>query len=163
MAKTKQQKSVVIENVTNTAASASAMAFVGFKGLSVPETTLMRRELLASGVTYTVVKKRLMQKALEAGSVKGTFPNLPGEVALAATTGDSTLPARLVFEFARKHKEKISLLGGVFEGSFIDADGIKAIATIPPLQVLRGMFANVMLSPISGLVIALNQISEKKS
>lgn len=162
MAKTKQQKAIVIEKVANTATSASAMAFVGFKGLSVPDTTLMRRELLKEGVTYTVVKKRLMQKALETGAIKGTFPELPGEVALATTTGDATLPARLIYGFAKKYKENISLLGGVFEGSFVDKEGIQAIATIPPLQVLRGMFANVILSPISGLVIALNQVAEKK-
>ena len=54
-------------------------------------------------------------------------------------------------------------MGGVFEGVFADAEKMTAIATIPPLPVLRGMFVNVINSPIQGLVIALNKISEQKA
>jgi len=39
---------------------------------------------------------------------------------------------------------------------------MQEIATIPSLQVLRGMFVNVINSPIQGLAIALNAIAQKK-
>jgi large subunit ribosomal protein L10 len=162
MAKTKQQKATAIDTLADIAKKATAMAFVGFKGLSVPETTEMRRALRQEGVSYTVVKKRLMKKAFEGKGISGDFPELPGEVALAYTEGDATLPSRLIHERAQTYKDKLSLLGGVFEGSFADAAKIEEIATIPSLDVLRGMFVNVINSPIQGLVIALNQVAEKK-
>jgi ribosomal protein L10 len=55
------------------------------------------------------------------------------------------------------------MVGGVFEGRFMDKSEITAIATIPATPVLRGMFVNVINSPIQGLVLALNAIAEKKS
>ena len=45
---------------------------------------------------------------------------------------------------------------------FTSAEKMIALATIPPLPVLRGMFVNVINSPIQGLVMALDQISKKK-
>ena len=52
------------------------------------------------------------------------------------------------------------MVGGVFEGLFADAARMRAIATIPPLPILRVMFVNVVNSPIQGIVIALNKIAE---
>ena len=91
------------------------------------------------------------------------MPTLPGEVAVAWTTSDVTAPARGVYDFGRKLKGALSLLGGVFEGAFADAQKMTSIATIPPLPVLRGMFVNVINSPIQGLVMALDQINKTKT
>ena len=74
-----------------------------------------------------------------------------------------TAAARGIFEAGKKHKESLSIVGGVFENAFLDAKSMVAIATIPPVPVLRGMFVNVINSPIQGFVIALNQIAEKKT
>ena len=76
--------------------------------------------------------------------------------------GDPTAPARGVYTFVKKYKDKLSIVGGIFEGHFLDAKEMNEIATIPPVETLRGMFANVINSPIQGLVIALNAIAEKK-
>ena len=74
-----------------------------------------------------------------------------------------TAPASGVYEFGKKLKGALSLIGGVFENAFLDAQGMTAIASIPPLPVLRGMFVNVINSPIQGLVVALDKIREKKA
>ena len=54
-------------------------------------------------------------------------------------------------------------MGGVFDGEYMDKAAMTAIANIPDVPVLRGMFVNVINSPIQGMVIALNAIAEKKS
>ena len=87
---------------------------------------------------------------------------LDGEIAIAYSK-DLTAPAREVWNFTKKFEDKIAMAGGVFEGAFLDAAGIMAIATIPPTPILRGMFLNVINSPIQGLAIALSQIAEKKA
>jgi len=51
----------------------------------------------------------------------------------------------------------------VFQGVYKDAEEMTEIASIPSLQVLRGMFVNVINSPIQGMVIALNAVAEKRS
>jgi large subunit ribosomal protein L10 len=90
------------------------------------------------------------------------MPNLDGEIAIAYSS-DLTTPAREVWNVAQKMGDKLSMAGGVFEGRYMDKAEITAIATIPATPVLRGMFVNVINSPIQGLVIALSKIAEKKT
>ena len=89
------------------------------------------------------------------------MPDLPGEVAIAYGT-DLLAPAREVYGFQKKFKDKVSILGGVFDGSYKNQPDMMSIATIPAPEVLRGMFVNVINSQIQGFVIALDQIAQKK-
>lgn len=163
MAISKDKKRAILATLTEALGEASSAAFVGFHKLTVAETSAMRNDLKAKGVRYFVTKKTLIRRALMERGYTGDIPELPGEVALAWTTGDVLAPARDVFEHSKKFKGGLTLLGGVFEDAYADADKMKALATIPPLPVLRGMFVNVINSPIQGLVTALDKISEKKA
>lgn len=162
MAITKAKKQEVTEKIKEAAKSAASIVFVHFKGLSVADTSAMRRTLRDNGVGYYVAKKSLIRRAL-GDSFEGTIPELPGEIAMAWSSEDPTQAARDIFEHGKKHKGALTIMGGVFEGKFTDAAGMNAIATIPPVPVLRGMFVNVINSPIQGLVIALDKIAEKKA
>lgn len=163
MAISKDKKREILAKLSDAFKEASAIAFVGFTKLTVADASRMRKELSQAGVRYFVAKKTLIRRALAERGYQGELPELPGEVAVAWTTEEVTAPARGIYEYSRKLKGALALLGGVFEGSFADKEKMTAIATIPPLPVLRGMFVNVINSPLQGLVIALDQIREKKS
>lgn len=162
MALTKQKKVALLDDFEKIIKESNSVVFVHAKGLSVADTTTLRDSLHANDAGYRVVKKSLLKRALQAAGISGELPPLDGELAIAYST-DLIVPAREVFEFAKKFAEKISMLGGVFEKRFMDQSEIMAIATIPPTPVLRGMFVNVINSPIQGLVISLSKIAEKKS
>ena len=163
MAITKQKKQEVVAKLAASLADATSVVFVKFGKLSVKDTSAMRKALAAEGTGYVVAKKTLIRRALSEKGYAGTLPELPGEIAMAWGTDDVTAPARLVFEHGRKHKGALAIVGGVFEGAYTDAAGMTAIATIPAVPVLRGMFVNVINSPIQGLAIALDKIREKKA
>ena len=165
MAISKDKKHAILAKLTDAFKEATAVAFVGFSKLTVKGSSHVRKELAKEGVQYFVAKKTLIRRALESAGYKGDVPELPGEVAVAWTSGDkdTTAPARGIHDHGKKLKGALALLGGVFEKTFLNAEGAKAIATIPPMIVLRGMFVNVINSPIQGLVIALDKIREKKA
>ena len=164
MAISKDKKGVIIARLEEAFKEASSVAFVGFTKLTVAQSSKMRKELAGAGVQFYVAKKTLIRKALEKSKYAGELSELPGEVAVAWTSAeDVTAPSRGVYEFGKKLKGALSLLGGVFENAFIDAGQTVAIATIPPMPVLRGMFVNVINSPIQGLVVALDKIREQKT
>lgn len=163
MAITKAKKVEIVDKITDALKDAASVVFVHFKGLSVADTAAMRKTLRDQGIGYFVAKKTLMRRALAEKGYEGTLPELPGEIAIAWSAGDPTLPAREIYEHGKKHKDLISIVGGIFEGAFADRAQMNAIATIPPVPVLRGMFVNVINSPIQGFVIALDQIREKKA
>lgn len=162
MALTKQQKTELLNDFEGIVKNAQSMVFVQAKGLSVANTTTLRNSLYDANGGYRVTKKTLLKRALNAAGIAGDMPVLDGEIAVAYST-DLTAPAREVYEFSKKFKDNVAMVGGVFEGRFMNATEIMAIATIPPTPVLRGMFVNVINSPIQGLVLALNAIAEKKS
>lgn len=164
MAISKNKKSEILAKLTDAFKESSAIAFVGFTKLTVKDASKLRTELKEKGVRYFVAKKTLIKKALEERGYQGELPALPGEVAIAWTTGEeTTAPARGVYEFGKKLKGALSLLGGVFEGAFADAKAIVGIATIPSLPVLRGMFANIINSPIQRFAISLAEVAKTKN
>lgn len=163
MAITKAKKEDIVGKVADALKDAVSVVFVHFKGLTVADTSAMRRSLKDEGVGYYVAKKTLLKRALEARGYEGTLPSLDGEIAIAWSATDATAAARTIYEHGKKHKNALSIVGGVFEEKYLDAVAMNAIATIPPVPVLRGMFVNVLNSPIQGLVIALDQIRAKKA
>ncbi len=163
MAISKDKKREIIAKLSDAFKGASSISFVGFTKLTVADSSKLRTQLSQDGVKFFVAKKTLIRKALETRGYTGELPELPGEVAVAWTETDVTAPSRVVYEFGKKLKGVLSLLGGVFEGAFVDAAAMTAVATIPPMPVLRGMFVNVINSPIQGLVVALDKIREQKA
>jgi large subunit ribosomal protein L10 len=99
---------------------------------------------------------------LEGEKFSGSQPELTGELALAWAE-DLVAPAREVYGFQKKFPEGLKILGGVFEGVYMSKAEMEGIATIPSLPVLRGMFVNVINSPIQRMAIALSEIAKTKS
>ena len=161
MAITKAKKEAIIERLNSAKSDSESIVFVNFNGLNVDDSTAMREELKANGVQYFVAKKTLMKRAFD-GAFEGDMPALEGEIAIAYSN-DAIMPAQKIKDFAKKHKDNISIVGGVFQGVYKDQAEMTEIASIPPLPVLRGMFVNVINSPIQGLVLGLNAIADKKS
>jgi large subunit ribosomal protein L10 len=164
MAKTKKDKAAVIEKLEQGMKDATSSVFVHFSKLSVADETAMRRALKAQGVNYTVAKKTLIRRALEALGHKHDELPLEGEVAVAYGGGDDmTAPARLIHEAGQKLADKLSILGGIFEGKLIGQEKMREIATIPPLATLRAMFAQVINSPRQRLAVVLSAVAGKKN
>ncbi|HWC57887.1 MAG TPA: 50S ribosomal protein L10 [Candidatus Paceibacterota bacterium] len=161
MALTKDKKVSVVEAFKGIVDSADTLVFVQFDKLTVKDANMLRRKLRASGVGYKVGKKTLMKRALAGKGYTGDIPELTGEVAIAYGK-DALAPAREIYEFQKSSKDLVKIIGGIFEGSYKNQAEMMTIATIPPLHVLRGMFVNIINSPLQRMVIALDQIAQKK-
>lgn len=161
MAISKDKKKNILEKLEKIFSDAKSIAFVNFHGLSVFKATELRKVLRENAVGYFVAKKTLIKKSLNGKKVEGELPELEGEIGVAWSE-DLTAPAREVNSFAKKLGESLSLVGGIFEGKFLNKDGIMEIALIPNKKTLQAQFVNVINSPIQGFVVALSKIAEKK-
>ncbi|MCX6735905.1 MAG: 50S ribosomal protein L10 [Candidatus Parcubacteria bacterium] len=161
MAINKAKKVEILEHLKGIAKGEGSRVFVNFHGVSVSDVTAIRRALHQEGIGYFVSKKTLARKVFNEAGIDGEFPELSGELAIAYGE-DPIAPAREMQKFQKTLKEKISILGGVFEHRFVGADEMKVIASIPTRQILYGQFVNLINSPIQGLVISLDGIAQKK-
>lgn len=161
MAITKEKKTTILARLETIKKESDSIVFVSFKGMAVEDSTPMRAKLRDEGVGYFVAKKTLIAKAFD-GAFEGEVPQLDGEIALAYST-DAIAPAQNIKAYVSEFKDNLAIAGGIFQGVYKSKEEMTEIASIPPLLVLRGMFVNVINSPIQGLVLGLNAIAEKKS
>jgi|266.fasta.fasta_contig_31_273065_length_1082_multi_3_in_0_out_0_2 large subunit ribosomal protein L10 len=163
MAITKEQKKQISEKLNSAIQDSATVTLVSFKALGVQANNVLRKNLRANQANYFVAKKTLLDRALDAANIPGTKPELgEGMVALAYGT-DPMAPAREVFNFSKENPGKIEIIGGIFEGSFKSREEMLQIATIPGMETLRGMFANIINSPRQRFAVVLDQVAEKKS
>lgn len=164
MAKTKAQKQEIIEKLEGAMKDSSSSVFVHFSGLNVADESAMRRTLREESVRYMVARKTLIRRALTTLGLDHESLPLDGEVAIAYGGGDdATAAARLVHEFGKKLAGKLTIVGGIFEGVLKDQTQMQEIATIPSMDVLRGMFAQVINSPRQRFAIALSEVAKTKT
>lgn len=161
MAITKAKKQDILARLEEIKKDSETLVFVSFKGVTVHDTTAMRRKLREEGVGYFVAKKTLMQRVF-GPSFEGEMPALEGEIAVAYSK-DAIAPAQNIKDFAKKYKEAVSIAGGVFQGVFKNKAEMTEIASIPPLQTLRGMFAQLINSPRQRFAVVLSKVAETKS
>ncbi len=157
---TKSKKEEMIKGLEDAVNSSKSIVFVNFHGLKVGDETLLRNTLRGNGVNYKISRKTLLKIALK-DKVTGDMPNLEGEVAIAY--GDDVIaPAREVFNFQKTNKVPLNILGGVYEGRFVDGAYMKEIATIPSREVLLSKIAFLLKSPMQRLAIAVNEVAKTK-
>ena len=160
MAITKEKKQEILAKLDDIKDTADSIVFVNFSGMSGNDITDMRAKLREEGVGYFVAKKTLIARSF-ADNFEGEAPQLDGEVALAYST-DAMATAQNVKTFVGQFADNLAIAGGVFQGVYKDKAEMTEIASIPALPVLRGMFVNVINSPIQGLAVVTNAIAEKK-
>ncbi len=160
MAITKQKKTEIITRIEAGLKEAETVTFVNFHGLTVLEVTVLRKSLRDAGVKYYVAKKTLVKRALDAQKVTGTQPPLVGELALA-WSDDAVASAKGVFEFQKTHKDKVALMGGVYQGAYMSKDEITTLASIPSMLGLRTQFVGMLNGSIASFVRVIDAKAKK--
>lgn len=154
-------KQPIVQEISEHVKDAQSVVIVDYRGLTVAEDTELRKQLREAGVTYKVYKNTLMNFAFKNTEFESLAPVLEGPSAIAISTTDATAPARVLSKFA-KNAPALEIKAGVVEGTFYDADGMKAIAAVPSREELLSKFLGSIQSPISNLARVLNQIAESK-
>lgn len=153
-------KQPVVQEISESIKDAQSVVVVDYRGLTVAEDTQLRKELREAGVSYKVYKNTMMNFAFKGTDFESLAPVLKGPSAIAISTEDATAPARILAKFA-KAAPALEIKAGVIEGTFYDAAGMKAIASVPSREELLSKFLGSIQSPITNLARVLNQIAEK--
>lgn len=160
MAKVELKKPIVkeISELLNGAATA---VVVDYRGLTVAQDTELRRQLREAGVVYKVYKNTMINFAIKDTEFADLAQHLEGPTAIAVCKDDATAAARVLVNFAKKGAEALEVKGGVVDGTYYDADGVKQIASIPSREVLLSKLLGSMQSPITNFARVIKQIAEK--
>jgi large subunit ribosomal protein L10 len=126
----------------------------------VEQDTQLRKELRDAGVIYKVYKNTMMNFAFKGTDFEELTSVLEGPSAIAISKEDATAPARILANFA-KSAPAMEMKAGIVEGTFYDANGMKAVAAVPSREELLSRLLGSMQSPITNFARVIKQIAEK--
>lgn len=114
-------------------------------GLTVAEVTDLRGKVRAAGAGFKVTKNRLARRALLGTQFEGLDGLFKGPTAIAFSK-DPVAAAKVVADYA-KSNDKLQIVGAALGNKILDAEGVKALATLPSLDELRAKLVGMIQTP----------------
>jgi large subunit ribosomal protein L10 len=156
----RNEKAAVVTDVAAQVARSQTLALAEYRGLTVAHLDALRKQARDKGVYLHVLKNTLARRA-----VAGT----PFEVAAESMVGpliygfseDAIAAAKVIADFA-KGNDKLIVKGGAFGGKALNADGVKALASVPSKEVLLTQVAGLLQSPIARFARVLGAVATAK-
>lgn len=150
------EKQVLIDDLHAEFGRSPHAILVDFRGLSVPAVTEFRRKVQKAGSRYRVVKNSLALRAVKDTPLERLAEKFENATGVAYTGEDPVALAKVLMAFAKDHPQLV-VKGGVVSGSqMLDAEGVKALSSMPSLPELRAKLLGLMKVPASQLVRLLN-------
>jgi large subunit ribosomal protein L10 len=153
----REQKTAVVEKLTEELKDAKAIFAVDYRGISVPQAAELRAGLRDAETRFRIVKNRLTLRAAEAAGTDVLKDHLTGPTALALVQGDAALAAKTISRLGSEW-QLLTYKGGLMEGEELDPDSFTAIAKLPGREALNAQIAGVVASPLTGLVRGLGSM-----
>ena len=151
----KAKKAEVVEDLSKVFAKAGSVVVAHYSGMTVAQMSDLRARMGAAGATFRVSKNRLAVRALKGTPIEGIAHLFKGPTGIAVS--DDPIAASKVAVAYAKDNDKLVILGGAVGATALDASGVKALATLPSLDELRGKLVGLLVAPatkIAGIVQA---------
>jgi len=129
-------KKEAVEQLNGVFKTTSVAVVAQYSGLTVAQMQKLRTQMKQAGASVKVSKNRLAKIALEGTDVVAIGPMLKGPTVIA-TSNDPVAAPKVAIEFA-KANEKFVIIGGSMGKTVLNVDGVKALASLPSLDELRG-------------------------
>lgn len=151
------EKELSVAQVKEAMQNAKSVVLADNKGLTVAQSTKLRKELREAGVDLKVAKNTLIRIAARDLGIEGLDQYLHGTTTLAFSNAEEATAAKKIREFFAKEKApKFVVKAGILEGKVIDADGVKSLADLPSREVLLAQVLAGIQAPLTGVVGAVN-------
>jgi large subunit ribosomal protein L10 len=145
----RSQKTEAVAELKSTFEQVAVVVVTRNLGLTVAQSTQLRTKMRDAGASYKVSKNRLAKIALDGTDYAGISDLLTGPTALATST-DPVAAAKVAIDFA-KTNDKLEIVGGAMGKQVLDAEGIKALASLPSLDELRAKLIGLVQAPATKL------------
>lgn len=145
------QKTEAVAELNRTFAEVGVVVITRNLGMTVKQSTDLRNKMRDAGASYKVAKNRLAKIALEGTDYTVLADLLTGPTALS-TSIDPVAAAKVVVDFA-KTNDKLELVGGAMGSQLLDAEGVKALASLPSLDELRAKLVGLLQAPAQRIAV----------
>ncbi len=156
-----EAKSVVVSEIKEKLQGAKSLILIDYRGLTVEQDTVLRKQLRTEGVEYKIYKNSAIRFAVQGTEFEGISEFLAGPTAVAISYDDATAGSRIISE-AAKTMEALEFKAGVIEGTVYDTESMRKIASIPSREVLLSKLLGSFKSPMASFARLIKAIEEDK-
>ncbi|MCX5699957.1 MAG: 50S ribosomal protein L10 [Candidatus Omnitrophica bacterium] len=146
--------------IKDTLKKSDAVFVVKYSGVSSPDLCSLRQSLKTKSASLFVVKNSVARRALKNSGLELLVKNIEGPCGLIFVKDEPVAASQILCNFTKDH-DKLKLEGGSLKDKIIERKDIESMSKLPSKEVLRAQVVGVLNSPISGLVITLNQVLAK--
>lgn len=154
-----EEKKAVVAEVSEQVSKAQSIIIAEYRGLEVGNMTQLRAQARKSGVYLRVLKNTLVRRAVDGTPFSGLASQMVGPLVFGIST-DPVAAAKVLNDFA-KNNDKFVIKGGALPNQVMDANGIKALATLPSREELLAKLLGTMQAPVAQFVRTLNEVPTK--
>src|SRR3990170_5872288 len=149
----KSDKEQIVAELAAQLAGAETLIVTDYRGLTNKQLEGLRDVLLEHGAKFRIVKNTLTRRAAEQAGAEALLVMLEGPTAIAFIESDGD-PAAVAKALAATSKETnvLTLRGGIFEGETLSGEDVAQLATLPPVDVLRGQLVGAIIAPVTQLL-----------
>ncbi|WP_020676907.1 50S ribosomal protein L10 [Geopsychrobacter electrodiphilus] len=151
------EKEKVVQELAEKLSKVKAAFIADYRGITVDQVTRLRRELVAAGVDYRVVKNSLLRLASKGTPAEALQKFCAGPTSIALAGDDVVAPAKILAKYAAEIAA-FDLKAGVLDGKLISVDEITALSKLPSREELLGQALRSMNAPVSNFVGTLAAI-----
>lgn len=153
MSKNLDLKKEVVSEIVEKIKNAKSIVIAETTGMTVAEVTPLRAKFRAAGVEYVVLKNTLVKRALDELGIEGLDETLNGPSVFAFSNTDEVSGAKIVQEYIDADKrDTLRIKAGIIDGTVMDVAAVKALASLPPKEVLVAKLMGTLNAPSTNLV-----------
>ncbi|GEO00224.1 50S ribosomal protein L10 [Novosphingobium sediminis] len=141
----RSQKAESVAFLTEVFNEAGVVVITRNLGMTVAQSTALRIKVREAGASFKVAKNSLAKIAAKDTAYEGVIDLFTGPTGIAASA-DPVAAAKVVVDFA-KTNDKLEIVGGAMGSVVLNADGIKALATMPSLDEMRAKLIGLIQAP----------------
>ena len=153
MAMMKEQKAVVLDEITDRLKESPTLYLTNYSGLTVEQVNDLRTQLRNAGVGYKIYKNTFLRIAMDrVGGYEDLYEHLNGPTAVAYCD-EPAAPARVFKKFLKDHKLEIPELKGAYiDGAIFHSDALDVLAELKSKDEIIGEIIGLLMAPISNIV-----------
>ena len=155
------QKKAEVKELADKMKNAKLILLTEYRGINVTDDTQLRRDLRNVNATCNVIKNNITRRALQECGIEGLEESLIGPTAVIMSSEDYLEASKIIYNFT-KNNEYYKIKGGVIDGKVMTAEEIITLAKLPSRETLLSMLAGALLSNISKVAVALNEVKKQK-
>ena len=158
-----EKKIKEVEALRDKLSRSSVVIGTEYRGLSVAESTALRKLVRDGGMQMQVVKNTLFLRAATAAGMADAAELAEGPTAIIFGYDDPVLPIKTVVEYQRTARNTFAARKAFLDGQIIPGNRLTDLAALPPRDQLIAEIAGALQSPITTLVYLLSSTIQEFS